>query len=151
MVRPEKSHSYQATRGYPDLRDHLEILDKAGLLVRVKRLINKDTEMHPLVRWQFRGGIPEAERKGFLFENIVDAKGRHYDMKVAVGVIASNRKIYSVGMGCEVEEIAERWRHAKSNPIRPVVVKDGPCQEIAITGDEQDRPGKGLDLTGRGL
>jgi hypothetical protein len=27
----------------------------------VDRLINKDTEMHPLVRWQFRGGIPEED------------------------------------------------------------------------------------------
>jgi len=44
-------------RGYPDLHDHLQALDKAGLLVVVDRPINKDTEMHPLVRWQFRGGI----------------------------------------------------------------------------------------------
>ena len=29
--------------------------------------------MHPLVRWQFRGGLPEAERKAFLFENVVDS------------------------------------------------------------------------------
>ena len=32
--------------------------------------------MHPLVRWQFRGGIHEDDRKGFLFENVVDSKGR---------------------------------------------------------------------------
>mgnify|MGYP001764761218 CR=1 FL=1 len=31
------------------------------LLVRVTRPINKDTEMHPLVRWQFRGGIEEKD------------------------------------------------------------------------------------------
>jgi 4-hydroxy-3-polyprenylbenzoate decarboxylase len=38
-------------RGYPDLHDHVRALDEAGLLVRVDRSINKDTEMHPLVRW----------------------------------------------------------------------------------------------------
>ena len=31
--------------------------------------------MHPLVRWQFRGGIAEKDRKAFLFTNIVDSKG----------------------------------------------------------------------------
>ena len=60
----------------------------------MQRPINKDTEMHPLVRWQFRGGIPEAERKAFLFENVVDSTGRKYDIPVAVGILASNRQIY---------------------------------------------------------
>ena len=50
---------------YSDLHAHIAALDKAGLLIRVKRLINKDTEMHPLVRWQFRGSIPEASARRF--------------------------------------------------------------------------------------
>ena len=62
-------------RGYPDLHDHIATLEDAGLLVRVDREINKDTEMHPLVRWQFRGGIPEHERKAFLFTNVIDSPG----------------------------------------------------------------------------
>ena len=78
-------------RSYPDLHDHLEELDKRGLLVRVDREINKDTEMHPLVRWQFRGGIEEKDRKAFLFTNVVDSKGRKFDIPVAVGVLAASR------------------------------------------------------------
>ena len=63
-------------RGYADLHDHLALLEREGLLIRVARPINKDTELHPLVRWQFRGGIPEPERKAFLFEHVTDSKGR---------------------------------------------------------------------------
>ena len=37
-------------RGYVDLHEHIEELRKAGLLFEVDRSINKDTEMHPLVR-----------------------------------------------------------------------------------------------------
>src|SRR5437762_12697926 len=74
---------------YPDLHDHIRALDKAGLLVTVDRPINKDTEMHPLVRWQFRGGIEEKDRKAFLFTNVTDSKKRKYDIPVAVGVLAS--------------------------------------------------------------
>ncbi len=47
-------------RDYPDLHQHILALARAGLLVVVDEPINKDTEMHPLVRWQYRGGIPEA-------------------------------------------------------------------------------------------
>ena len=71
--------------GYPDLRAHIRSLEEKGLLVRVKRPINKDTEMHPLVRWQFRGGVHEDSRKGFLFENVTDSKGRKYDIPVEIG------------------------------------------------------------------
>ena len=50
-------------RAYKDLWEHIEELDAAGLL-RIDKPINKDTEMHLLVRWQFRGGIPEVEQEG---------------------------------------------------------------------------------------
>ena len=63
-------------RRYRDLQEHMAALDAAGLLIRVDRPINKDAHMHALVRWQFRGGPPERERKAFLFTNIVDGKGR---------------------------------------------------------------------------
>src|SRR5450755_3434167 len=86
-----------ARRAYPDLHDHVRALDKAGLLVKVDRPINKDTEMHPLVRWQFRGGIAEKDRKAFLFTNIVDSSGRRYDIPVVIGALAANAAIYRIG------------------------------------------------------
>ena len=46
---------------YKDLREHIKTLEEKGKLIRVKRQINKDTELHPLVRWQFRG-LPERDR-----------------------------------------------------------------------------------------
>jgi UbiD family decarboxylase len=132
-------------RAYPDLHDHLAKLEENGLLVRVDRLIDKDTEMHPLVRWQFRGGFPENERKAFLFTNVTDAKGRAYDIPVVVGVLAASREIYRLGLGCPLDKIAETWMHAEANPIAPKIVENAPCQEIVITGAELDEPGKGLD------
>jgi len=132
-------------RSYPDLHDHLKTLQEAGLLITVDRQINKDTEMHPLVRWQFRGGIAERDRKAFLFNNVTDAKGRTYDIPVAVGVLASNREIYRLGMNCDLGKINETWNRAVANPVPPKIVDTAPCQEIVLTGDELDKPGKGLD------
>ena len=40
---------------YRDVREYLKTLEENGKLVRVMRAINKDTEMHPLVRLQYRG------------------------------------------------------------------------------------------------
>ncbi|HWE75746.1 MAG TPA: UbiD family decarboxylase [Stellaceae bacterium] len=132
-------------RGYPDLHDHLKTLEKEGLLVTVDRVIDKDTEMHPLVRWQFRGGIAEKDRKAFLFNNVSDAKGKRYTIPVAVGVLASNREIYSIGMACALDQIEATWNRAVAHPIAPRVVETAPCQEIVITGKALDKPGQGLD------
>ncbi|MBI4293908.1 MAG: UbiD family decarboxylase [Betaproteobacteria bacterium] len=132
-------------RTYPDLHDHLKALDKAGLLVTVDRPIDKDTEMHPLVRWQFRGGIAERDRKAFLFTNVIDAKGRKYDIPVVVGALAASREIYRIGMGCALDRINETWTRAAAKPIAPRIVAKAPCQEIVIRGRELDRPGNGLD------
>src|SRR5262249_55350113 len=101
--------------------------------------------MHPLVRWQFRGGIEERDRKAFLFTNVTDSKGRKYDIPVAVGVLAASREIYRIGMGCPLDKINETWVKAVANPIKPNVVTDAPCHEIVIEGAELDKPGKGLD------
>jgi 4-hydroxy-3-polyprenylbenzoate decarboxylase len=135
----------KVARGYSDLHEHLEALDKAGLLIKVDRLINKDTEMHPLVRWQFRGGIEERDRKAFLFTNVTDSKGRKYDIPVAVGALAASREIYRIGMGCALDRINETWNRAIANPIPPRVVTDAPCHEIVIRGKDLDKRGNGLD------
>ncbi len=144
MLAPERPTSVPP-RTYPDLHEHLVALEKAGLLIRIDRKINKDTEMHPLVRWQFRGGIPEKDRKAFLFTNVTDSKGRTYDIPVVVGAMAANPEIYSVGMGVPLDQIDAAWQKAIREPIQPTVVEHAPCQEIVIQGDELLEPGKGLD------
>jgi len=124
-------------RAYPDLHDHLKALEQAGLLITVERAINKDTEMHPLVRWQFRGGIPESERKAFLFKNVIDSKNRKYDIPVVVGALAASREIYRLGIGCPLDKINQTWTRAIANPVAPSVVKDAPCHEMEVKGLEE--------------
>jgi len=127
-----------------DFQDHLARLEAKGLLVRVEREINKDTELHPLVRWQFQGGLAEHERRAFLFTNVIDSAGRHYDVPVAIGAIAASAQIYAVGMGRPAEEIGEAWMRAIAHPIAPVEVKSAPCQEVVVKGDALRLPNGGL-------
>jgi len=134
-------------KGYPDFQDHLKSLEAAGLTRTIDVAVNKDTEMHPLVRWQFRGGIDEKDRKAFLFTNVVDSKGKKFDMPVAVGVLAANRQIYALGMGCPVEDVQKTWTRAIANPIPPreIPSDEAPCHEIIIEGADLDIPGNALD------
>ena len=106
-----------APRDYPDLHEHLAALEERGLLQRIDRPIDKDAEMHPLVRWQFVGGIDEAARKAFLFTNIVDGLGRTYDIPVVVGAIAANRAKFTAS-ACVRRSRTSRPNGTMPSPIR---------------------------------
>jgi 4-hydroxy-3-polyprenylbenzoate decarboxylase len=118
-----------------DLRAHLALLEEHGLLRRVTRRINKDTELMPLVRWQFRG-LAEEQRTAFLFENVTNGRGEDYDGSVAVGLYAANTAVYSLGMGVQPEGITERWQEAQRHPLTPRVVVDAPVHEEVHMGDD---------------
>jgi UbiD family decarboxylase len=142
LDKADDAHT-SATRTGPrlDFQEHLADLEAAGLVERVDTPINKDTELHPLVRWQFVGGVPEDKRKAFVFTNVTDAKGRKYDIPVVVGALSASPEIYAMGMGCKVEEIGDAWMQAINHPIAPVRVASAPCQEVVITGDGLKAPG----------
>jgi 4-hydroxy-3-polyprenylbenzoate decarboxylase len=129
---------------YRDFREHLTALEERGKLHRIEREINKDTELMPLVRWQFRG-LDERDRKAFLFEKVVDGKGRRFTMPVTVGTLAATTEIYAIGMMCEPDEIHERWTRAQMTPIEPVRVSQAPAQEVIWQGRDLLN-GHGLDM-----
>jgi len=131
---------------YRDLHDHIARLEEKGLLVRVDREIDKDSELHPLVRWQFTGGLKEEDRKAFLFTNIRNKAGRTYEIPVIVGGLAANRAIYATGMGCDVDGIRDKWADAIANPVPPREVTDAPCHEIVEEGEILKQEGHGLDI-----
>jgi len=145
LDKPGSKRTGAQTSGPPlDFQEHLRRLEAEGLLTRVERRINKETELHPLVRWQFQGGLSEDERRAFLFTDVVDSAGRHYDTPVAIGALAASARIYAVGMGRPVEQIGDAWMAAIANPIAPIEVTSAPCQEVVIRGDALRQPNGGL-------
>jgi UbiD family decarboxylase len=134
MIKP-------ATRYYADLREYLDVLEERGKLLRIRRPINKDTELNPLVRLQFRG-LPESQRRAFFFEKIVDSAGRQFDMPLVVGCMAGTREIYALGMQvADPGQINQRWVEAQRNPVPPVRVESGPVHEHVYTGADLERIG----------
>jgi len=147
LDKPGPKNTASKSAGPPlDFQEHLARLEADGFLVRVERPVNKDTELHPLVRWQFQGGLAEDQRRAFLFTNVVDAEGKRYDVPVAIGALASSSRIYAAGMGRPVEEIETAWLNAMDHPIAPIKVTSAPCQDVVIKGDDLRRPNGGLKL-----
>jgi 4-hydroxy-3-polyprenylbenzoate decarboxylase len=126
---------------YNDLREFIDMLDKRGLLYRWQRPVNKDSELMPLMRLQYRGRA-DAERQAFLYENVTDGRGRRYGIRVLTGAYGASRRIVGLGMGCEdPADMYERWRHAVAKPIDPVTVQSGPVHEEVHAGAELEKIG----------
>ena len=107
---------------YRDIREYLAELDRRDLLIHVTRVMNKDTEVMPLVRWQFRG-LGQSQRKGWLFENLTDSRGRTFDGSVAVGIEGASPQVYAAAMGLDSPDgILQKWQDAQTHPIEPVEV-----------------------------
>ena len=150
-------------RDYDDLQAHLAKLDGYGLLHTIDIPVNKDRNLHPLVRWSYVSQIESCERKGFYFTNVTDSNGVNYkgNCDVCVATTAGNEQIYAVSMGLDgqfdvtkpeidvpalSQAIADKWAHAFSNPVAATEVstEDAPVQEIVLTGEDLIGDDKGL-------
>jgi UbiD family decarboxylase len=139
---------------FRDLRAYIEALRARRLLYEVRQTVNKDTELMPVVRWQYRG-LPESQRRTFLFHRVTDGRGRSFDTSgVVVSAVGASRQGYAAGLGVETEgrpeaewsaEVRDRWLRALDRPVDPVSVSpaDAPCKEVIIRGDELKE--RGLD------
>ena len=131
---------------YRDVREYLTELERRKLLRRVTRKTNKDTEVMPIVRWQFRGLDPE-QRTGWLFENLTDSRGRSFDGSMAVAIVGASPQVYAAAMGVDSpDKIGAKWLQAEQNPIKPVTIeaKDAPIKENILKGDDLAKKG-GID------
>jgi 4-hydroxy-3-polyprenylbenzoate decarboxylase len=130
---------------YADLRDYLAELDRRELLARVPTVVDKDSQLVPLVRLQFRG-LPEADRRAFFFEEVTDARGRSFDATVAIATFAANRAVYAAAVGVDgLDKVGAVWQQALSTPLEPVEVETGPCKDVVLTDPAEIDESGGVD------
>ena len=115
---------------YDSLREFLSELDEKGELQHVDVEVDPAWEITAATRKVF--SWPPEKRPALIFENV---KGS--DMPLVVGVFGNLRR-YAMILGCRVEEMTRELNRRLKEPIEPVMVSSGPCQENVVTGDAMD-------------
>lgn len=110
-----------------DLRSYLEVLEEAGELARVKVPVDLNQELGAISYSNIHHNGP-----ALLFE-----KPGGSDIPIAVGLLASRRR-YALAIGVDPDQVTEEWNRRVANPIPPVIVEGGPCQQHVLEGDDVD-------------
>ena len=120
---------------YEGLRPYLQVLEQRGMMRWVDKEVDKDWEISAVLRMIFRA-MSEGNRYGIGFRNIKGYPGG----RVVAGVVAASREMIATAIGCEPNfaAIHEKVIEGIANPIEPVIVDDGPCKEVIVSGDDVD-------------
>jgi 4-hydroxy-3-polyprenylbenzoate decarboxylase len=140
---------------YASLRDFMDRLEKAGHLVRVAEAVSPELEMTEIQTRLLAEGGPAV-----LFETVVGAAGRHFDMPVLVNLFGTVERV-AMGMNREVGELRQLgdmlaflkqpeppggWREAMDMwpmlktvmAMKPKTTARAPCQDVVLEGDAID-------------
>ncbi len=116
-----------------DNREFIDALKKTGDVVCIKQEVDWDLEAGAITRHTNELSGPAA-----FFEKIKDYPEGY---RIFGGPVATYRRI-AVAMGLPadtpIKEIYDEYERRQDNPIPPVAVKDGPCKENIMLGDEVD-------------
>ena len=118
---------------YIDLRAYLAALEEKGKLKRVAKEVDKDWEIAAVCRQLFLK-IPPERRPALMFEKI---KG--FKIPLVAGILGASREVYAIGLETDsVDGINRKWDQALEKPIPPRLVKEGPCKENMLVGNQVD-------------
>lgn len=117
--------------GYRDLRGYLALLEKAGLLSRVKAPVDLKGEIGAICTVALDRRTPP----GLLFEHINGYPG----MRLVSNILCSTEKL-AITFNTEADdmEILAAIHAGKATPMPPRVVDSAPAQEVVHMGDEVD-------------
>jgi UbiD family decarboxylase len=113
---------------FDDLRQFMSFLEEHGQLARVKAPVSLEYELGAVCR-----KVLNARGPALLFENPIGTT-----VPVAANIIGTRQR-YAMALGTTPERVADVWgERIRKNPIPPVIVKKGVCQENVLMGDKAD-------------
>ncbi len=105
------------------LRDILVDLEQCGKLIRITKPMDLSWEIGCLIKWMFQA-VAEPNRQGLWFEDVVG-----HDIPIVVGAVGASTDVYARILGVGPDHINETWERALLNPVAPLTVDSGACQE----------------------
>lgn len=123
---------------YADLREYMDQLEETGELKRIKKEVDWNLELGAIMR-----RANDLREPALLFEKI---KNYSSDYSIAANLIGAAKPnpyarlclILEIPVDTPPKEVIEELIRRFSDPIKPVLVNDGPCKENIIKGDEVD-------------
>jgi 4-hydroxy-3-polyprenylbenzoate decarboxylase len=116
--------------GHKDLREYLQLLEKKGLLHRIKAAVDLQFEIGAIA-------ARSLEQKGpaLLFENIKGYDG----MPLVVNIISTTKQL-AVAFNTEADEekIHQRVVKGMGARIPSLVLNTGPCKDVIIQAEDVD-------------
>ncbi len=118
---------------FKDNREFMEALDESGDVVRIRQEVSWDLEVGAVIR-----RTNELRGPAVFCEKVKDYPEGY---RIFGTPLATNRRI-AIAMGLApdtpLRALQEEYGHRVRNRIKPILVKDGPCKENVILGDEVD-------------
>ncbi len=111
---------------FKDLRAFLARLEEEGELKRIKVPVNPEYEIGAICR-----RVLDQRGPALFFENPMS------DVPLAVNILASRHR-YALALETTPEDLHQEWIKRTAEALPPVIVKDGPCKENILKGDDVD-------------
>jgi len=111
-----------------DFRQYLKNLEKAGQLVHVTKDVNPEFEVAAYVRKS-----SDTMGPAFVFERLTG----HPGWRLAAGLYGTMARL-PIAFGCPMAQVVDRYGAAVRTPIPATLVKDGPCREVILKGEQAD-------------
>ena len=110
-----------------DLRSFLKILEEKNQVAYIDKEVDWNHEIASVIATLEKAGGPAP-----VFNKV---KGKGF--RVCGGILGSMDRI-ALALGCEKGEITDFLGKCLENPIKPVVVEEGPCHDVVLTGEDVD-------------
>jgi len=121
--------------GYKDLRNFVDILEEAGELRRISVEVDWRYEVSGWIR---KTDDMRPRGPALLFENL---RGYSSEYRLVSGLIGSYKR-FAMALGLPYNsspmEIINVFRDRIKNPLNPVIISDGQCQENVDLGEDID-------------
>ncbi|MFC1979482.1 UbiD family decarboxylase [Chloroflexota bacterium] len=120
---------------YKDFREWIAKLEGEGELKRIKVEVDWNEEIGGITRRAFD---MKEQSPALLFENIKDYQNGHCT-KLFTGSVTTQPRIalmLDLPKNTPSKDIIETVRKRLQNPLKPVMVKDGPCKEHVEKGED---------------
>ncbi len=113
-----------------DLRSFLAELENRGSeeLIRVKKQVDTTFET---------SALPVRLAKDNRYPAVLHENVKGYDMPLVTNIFAKRSRL-ALALGTNEQDLNRVYREREGNPIKPVLVEDGPVKEVVIKGEDVD-------------